>query len=123
MATAAKTSLEKRIRAVSNFITFVPFHKMCLMLGNFSGVDSKGVYLSFEKEKEKDICCLAFTSSIKRETGMFHVVVVQCRQIKCTKKRDAVQSYRFGDLRAFLLGGEGPQVGEATGGGSPPPIM
>ena len=54
---------------------------------------------------------------------MCHVVVVQCRQIKCTKMRDAEQSYRFGDLRACLRGGEGPQVGEATGGGSPPPIM
>ena len=76
MATAAKTSLEKRIRAVSNFIAFVPFHKLCLMLGNFSGVDSKGVSLSLEKEKGKDICCLAFASSVKRETRMLHVVVV-----------------------------------------------
>ena len=75
MAMAAKTSLEKRIRVVSNFITLVPFLKICLMLRNFSGVDSKGLYLSLEKEK--DICCLAFTSSIKRETRMFHVVVVQ----------------------------------------------
>ena len=75
MATAAKTSLEKRIRAVSNFIPLVPFHKICLMLGNFSGVDSKGGYPNLEKEK--DICCLSFTSSIKRETRMFHVVVVQ----------------------------------------------
>ena len=47
------------------------------MLGNFFGVDSKGVYLSLEKEKEEDICCLAFTSSIKRETRMFNVVVLQ----------------------------------------------
>ena len=46
------------------------------MLGNFSEVDSKGVYLSLEKEKGKDICCLAFASSIKRETRMLHVVVV-----------------------------------------------
>ena len=79
MATASKTSLslEKRIRAVSNFITLVLFHKIWSMLGNFLGVDSKGVYLSLEKEKEEDICCLAFTSSIKRETRMFNVVVLQ----------------------------------------------
>ena len=37
--TAAKTSLEKRIRAVSNFIVFitlVAFHSIFLMLGNCS---------------------------------------------------------------------------------------
>ena len=48
------------------------------MLGNFSGVNSKGLYLRSEKEKEN--CCLVFTSSIKRETRRFHVVVVQQRQ-------------------------------------------
>ena len=57
------------------------------MLGNFSGVNSKGLYLRSEKEKEN--CCLVFTSSIKRETRRFHVVVVQQRQRNVQKKRDA----------------------------------
>ena len=40
----AKTSLEKLIRAVLNFIALVPFHTICLMLGNLE-VDSKRLYL------------------------------------------------------------------------------
>ena len=40
----AKTSLEKRIHAVLNFISLVPFHTICLMLGTL-GVDSKRLYL------------------------------------------------------------------------------
>ena len=39
-----KTSLEKRIRAVLNFIALVSFHTICLMLGTL-GVDSKRLYL------------------------------------------------------------------------------
>ena len=35
------------------------------------------------------------TSSIKRQIRSFHVVVVQWTSMKCTKKRDAVQSYCF----------------------------
>ena len=62
-----KQALRKRVRAVSNFITVVPFHTSFLMLGNSSGVDSKELYLSSEKEREN--CCLASTSSIiKLET-------------------------------------------------------
>ena len=62
-----KQALRKRVRAVSNFITLAPFHTSFLMLGNSSGVDSKELYLSSEKEREN--CCLASTSSIiKLET-------------------------------------------------------
>ena len=62
-----KQAPRKRVRAVSNFITLVPFHTSFLMLGNSSGVDSKELYLSSEKEREN--CCLASTFSIvKLET-------------------------------------------------------
>ena len=62
-----KRALRKRVRAVSNSITLVPFHTSFLMLGNSSGVDSKELYLSSEKEREN--CCLASTFSIiKLET-------------------------------------------------------
>ena len=54
------------------------------MLGNSSGVDCKGLYLSSEKENEK--CDLAFMSSREHETRKFHVVVVQQKQRKSTKK-------------------------------------
>ena len=50
------------------------------MLDSSSGVDSKGLYLTSENGKESH-GCLVFTSSIKRETGRFHVVVVQRGQI------------------------------------------
>jgi len=39
-----KTSLEKRIRAVLNFIALVPFPTICLLLGTL-GVDSRRLYL------------------------------------------------------------------------------
>ena len=46
------------------FITLAPFHIICFKLGNSSGVDSKGLYLSSEKENR-----LVFSSSRKRETS------------------------------------------------------
>ena len=59
--------LESELALFSNFITLVPFHTSFLMLGNSSGVDSKELYLSSEKERENR--CLALTSSIvKLET-------------------------------------------------------
>ena len=42
-ATAAKTTSLGRVRAVSKFISLVPFHTTCLMLRNSSGVDPKGL--------------------------------------------------------------------------------
>ena len=64
------------------------------MMGKFSGVNSKGLYLRSEKEKEN--CCLVFTSSIKRETIWFYVVVVaQQRQRNVPKSVLHVQSCCF----------------------------
>ena len=65
--TPCKQALRKRVSPVSNFIILVPFHTSFLMLGNSSGVDSKELCLSSEKERENR--CLALTSSIiKLET-------------------------------------------------------
>ena len=63
------------------------------MLEHFSGVNSKGLYLSSEWEKEN--CRLVYTSSIKRETRWFHVVVVQQRQRNVQKSVMHVQSCCF----------------------------
>ena len=63
------------------------------MLENFSGVNSKGLYLSSEKENEN--CRLVVTSSIKRETRWFHVVVVQQRQRNVQESVMHVQSCCF----------------------------
>ena len=80
------------------------------MLKNSSGVGSKGLYLSSEKENR----CLTFTSSIKREITQFHLVVVQGRQRNVQKSVIHVQSCCFATPRACLHGGGGPQVGEVT---------
>ena len=44
----------------------------------FLELNSNRLFKSSGKEKEN--CCLVFTSSIKRENRRFHVVVVQQRQ-------------------------------------------
>ena len=100
-ATAVKTSLGKRVRAVSNFITLFPFHTICLMLGNFSGVNSKGLYLSSEKENEN--CCLAVTSSIKRETEEVSRCSRATTANNCTKSVMHVQNCYFANLNLLLF--------------------
>ena len=58
-ATAAKTSPKKWIRAVSDFIALIPTPLMCQMLAIFQELNSKGLYLSSEKQNENH--CLVFT--------------------------------------------------------------
>ena len=41
---SSKSFTLKVICAVSYYITLIPFHSMCQMVGNFSGVHSKGLY-------------------------------------------------------------------------------
>ena len=53
----------------------------------FLELNSKRLYQSSGKDKESR--CFVFTSSTKREIRHFHVVVVQRRAKKCTKRRDA----------------------------------
>ena len=71
------------------------------MLATFLELNSKGLYQSSGKEKE--ICCLVFPSSTKREFRHFHVVVVQRRQRNLQKKRDHVQSCCFASLNLLLF--------------------
>ena len=91
-----KRALRKRVSAVSNFITLVPFHTSFLMLGNSSGVDSKELYLSSEKERENR--CLALTSSIvKLET------VEVSRGSRATIDGKLESTKKHGDTHAGLL--------------------
>ena len=55
----------------------IQFHLICQMLSNFSGVESEGQHLSYEKGKEH--FHVVFTKSLKRarEISTFHVAVVQ----------------------------------------------
>ena len=85
-ATAAKTSPKKWIRAVSNFIALIPTPLMCQMLAIFQELNSKGLYLSSEKQNENH--CLVFTPVHKTwnyEVSR-HSRAVTAR--KNTKKRD-----------------------------------
>ena len=67
------------------------------MLAKFSGLNSKGPYLSLEKEREKENLCVVLTYSIKRESEIreFHVAVVQQRLRNVQKKRNARAKSRF----------------------------
>ena len=68
--TVAKTSLEKGIRAVSNFIAPIPSRLIRQMLAIFLELNSKGLHQSSGKEKESG--CLLFPSSTRREIGHLH---------------------------------------------------
>ena len=88
--------------AVLNLILLILFQATYQALGNFSGVDSKGLNLSSGKKKEEN-CCLVFTSSIKREIRQFHVVVVQRRQRNVQKSVMHVQNCCFPYLKLLLF--------------------
>ena len=84
-----------------NVIALILFHLTCQALGNFSGVNSKGLYLSSGKIKEN--CCLVFTSCIKREIRQCRVVVVQRRHRNVQKKVIHVQSFCFANLNLLVF--------------------
>ena len=49
------------------------------MLAKFSGLNSKGPYLSLQKENENLRVVLTYSKKRAREVSKFHVVVVQQR--------------------------------------------
>ena len=68
----------------------------------FLELNSQRLHRSSEKEKES--CCLEFTSSTKREINYFHIVVVQWRQWnKCTKRHDARAKLLFCQSNPFAF--------------------
>ena len=90
-----KTSLEKWICTVSNFIDLIQFHLICQMLAKFSGDEYKRTVSRLRKRKTN--ICVVFTNSIsghvKLGSFMAHSRTVMTK--KCTKKRDAMQSCYF----------------------------
>ena len=62
------------------------------MLANPPGVEFRGTISKFGERKFRR---RLFTYSIKREIRHFHVVVVQKRAKKCTKKRDTRANLLF----------------------------
>ena len=86
--TAMRTSLKRWICVLTVFIAqlFVPtYFAKCRR--TLLGLISWGPYPSTEREIKFRRCL--FTSSTKSEIRHFHVVVVQKRAKKCTKKRGA----------------------------------
>ena len=71
------------------------------MLAIFLELNSKGLYLSSQKEKENR--CLIFAFSIKREIRKFHVVVLQRQQSNVQKRVMHLQSCFFANLKLWLF--------------------
>ena len=82
-------SLKNRICTVSNFIALIPhLFQFVKCWQVFLELNPKRLYRSPEKAKE--ICCLVFTSSRKREIRHFYAVVVQWRQRNTAISRKVV---------------------------------
>ena len=99
---ATKTSLKKWICVVSNFIALIPSRLIRQMLANYLELNSKGLCPQCPG-KEKESCCLEFTSSTKREIRHFHVVVVQWRLRNVQKSVMHVQGCCFANLNLLLF--------------------
>ena len=89
-----KNFLEERNRrqmlgSVNNndFIAHIPTLFICQMLAIFQQLNSKGLYLSSQKEKRKSLCnVLVLHKTWNKEV---HAVVAQRRQRNTQKRRDA----------------------------------
>ena len=93
--TASKTfALRQTLSRLFQLVQFVKCWQLFLKL------NSKRLYQSSGKEKES--CCLVFTSTIKREIRHFHVVVVHRRQKKYTQIVMHVQSCCFANPNLLL---------------------
>ena len=73
------------------------------MLAKFSGLISKGPYLSLEKEKETFCVLLTFSIKWAREIRKSHVAVVQQRLRNVQKRVMHVQSCFFANLNLFFF--------------------
>ena len=73
------------------------------MLAKFSGLISKGPYLSLEKEKETFCVLLTFSIKWAREIRKFHVAVVQQRLRNVQKSVMHVQSCFFVNLNLLFF--------------------
>ena len=60
-----KNVTQKWIRAVSNFIAFIPAPLICQMLAIFQELTSKGLYLSSLKQKENRCLCSRPPKNVK----------------------------------------------------------
>ena len=96
-------SLNKWIRAVSKFIALIPhLFQFVKCWQVFLELNPKRLWRR-SSEKAKQIPCLLFASSRKREMRHFYVVVVQWRQRNVKKSVTHVQSCYFANLNVLLF--------------------
>ena len=98
--TATETSVYKCVRVVSKLIALIPSRSIRQMLANFSGLEFFKTVSNFRKRKKIAVVC---SSSPKRETRHFHVVVVQWRPRSVQKCVMHVQSCCFANLNLLLF--------------------
>ena len=88
-------TLLQTLSCIFHLVQFVKCYQFFLEL------NSKRLYRSFTNEKQ--ISCLVFMFSTKREIRQFHVVVVQWRQRNVQKSGMHVQSCCFAKLNLLLF--------------------
>ena len=97
-----KPEIHLKIKFALFQTSLILFHLICQMLAKFSGLNSKGPYLSLEKTEKLFV---VFTYSVKQvhEIRKFHVAVVQ-RWLKNVQKSVMhVQSCCFACLNLLLF--------------------
>ena len=97
-----KPEIHLKIKFALFQTSLILFHLICQMLAKFSGLNSKGPYLSLEKTEKLFV---VFTYSVKQvhEIRKFHVAVVQ-RWLKNVQKSVMhVQSCCFANLNLLLF--------------------
>ena len=82
-------------------MALIPSRWIRQMLAVFLGLNSKGLYRSWGKEKQSH--CLGFTFSTKREIRHFHIVVLLWLQRNVQKSVMHVQSCCFANVKQLLF--------------------
>ena len=99
-AAKTKTSLKKWICAASNSFTLIPSHSMSLMLANFPGVEFQKTISKFRKKKSNRF--VVFTSFVRHEIRMFHVIILQQWQRNVQKSVMYMQTCCLANLYLLL---------------------
>ena len=101
MTTAVKESVRKWICVLSLLRHSIWTRSICQLQSAFPEVELLRILFRFKKRRE--IRCRMSTSSIKRQIGRFHVVVVQWTSKKCTNKRNAPAELLFWSLSLLFF--------------------
>ena len=95
----AKTSLERWIRTVSNFIDLIQFHLVCKILAKSSGIKSERTVSEFRKRTRKLLCSVHQSREIRK----FQLADLQLRLRNVQKSVMHVQSCCLADINRLLF--------------------